>query len=103
MILKFEQGELFDITYLSESKNEVTQRQIIPTSVPKTVMKAIDVSELSVGEQLEMKALYKEYAAYYANYMDNAFNFETWCEHSKGKTISPKWRAFRLDNIKTRL
>jgi regulatory protein YycI of two-component signal transduction system YycFG len=66
-------------------------------------MKSIDVSELNPEQRAEMQALYKEYAKYYDDFIANSFNFETWVEHTKGKVISPKWRAFKLSNIKETL
>ena len=98
--MRFESGEFATIVYLSESKGEVSERTIIPTTVPKQTMKAIDVGELSPAQREEMQALYKEYAQYYEDFIANAFNFETWCEHAKQIHISPKWRAFKLSNIK---
>jgi len=98
--MQFKQGEFVDIVYESETKKEVSKRTVIPTFVPRQTMKSIDVSELSLGEQVEMQALYREYTKYYDDFIINAFNFETWVEHTKGKTIAPKWRAFILANIK---
>lgn len=97
---EFKQGEFAEIVYLSEAKQETTERVIIPTFVPKQTMKSIDVTDLSYAERMEMQELYAEFAKYYEDYLANAFNFETWVEHSKGKVISPKWRAFKLSNIK---
>ena len=101
--MQFKQGEITDILYLSESKNELTQRTIIPTFVPRQTIKSIDVSDLTPDQRLELQALYREYAKYYDDFIINAFNFETWVEHTKGQTISPKWRAFILANIKQTL
>lgn len=98
--MQFKQIEFADIVYLSEGRGEISQRTILPTTVPRQTMKSIDVSDLSADERLEMQALYKEYSKYYEDFLANAFNFETWCEHSKGLHISPKWRAFKLSNIK---
>ena len=98
--MQFERGELAIIVYFNESKNETTQRTVIPTLVPKSTMKTIDVSELTPVQCQELQELYQEYTQYYEDFMANAFNFETWVEHTKGKEISPKWRAFKLSNIK---
>jgi hypothetical protein len=98
--MSLEQGVLVDIVYLSESKKELTTRRIIPTFVPRQTIKSIDVSDLSPEDRASMLALYDEYTKYYEAFLDNAFNFETWAEHAKGIHISPKWRAFRLANIK---
>lgn len=101
--MQFKSGEVVNIIYVSETKNEITQRTIIPTFVPLQTMKSIDVSELSLEERVETQDLYREYAKYHDDYVANAFNFETWVEHTKGKIISPKWRAFKLSNIKQSL
>ena len=93
------EGEFAEVIYHSKSKQETTRRTVIPTSVPGSIVRAIDLSDLSEEDRLEMLQLYKEYQEYFEAFVANAFNFETWAEHAKGKAISPKWRAFLVSNI----
>lgn len=92
-------NNICDIEYVN-SKNETSQRTIIPTTVPYDTYKAIDVTELSKNEQQEIQQLLEEYQEYAENYKANMFNFETWVNHAKGTEISPKWRTFKKDRIK---
>ena len=75
------------------------ERTIVPSFVPFRNIRAIDVADLSDQEAEEMVELLREYQQYYSDFISRAYNFETWVEHSKNKTITPKWRSFKLDNI----
>ena len=91
-------GQVAEIVYEGASP-DAGKRVILPTSVPQTIVRAIELTELSQPERDDLQKLYAEYAQYYENFMSNAYNFETWVEHSTGKAISPKWRAFKLSKI----
>lgn len=91
-------GQLVKLTYTND-KQETSNRVVIPTLIPKQNVTTIDVTALTEKEQLEMSRLYQEYAEYYRNFMSNAFNFETWVEHTTSQSIAPKWRALKLANI----
>lgn len=93
------EGQLNNIVYKSASKEEVTDRVIIPTFVPSDNVKAIDVTDLPGNERVEILDLVNQYAAYKKQFMENMFSFETWVEHTKGKALAPKWRTFTTDRI----
>ncbi len=99
MIADFKRGKLAQILYNNVSKKETTTRTVIPTFVPRQNVKTIDVTELSEGDRIKMQALFEEYARYYDDFVANAFNFETWVEHTTGENITPKWRAFKVANV----
>jgi hypothetical protein len=81
------------------SVGDITERYIIPTSVPYSTIKAIDVSDLTEEQREDVQALWTQYREYYENALASLFDFETWAEHSAGKTIDVKWRTFRTDNV----
>lgn len=99
MITNFQRGKRTRIVYNNESKKETSTRDVIPTFVPRQNVKTIDVTDLNEEQAMKMRELFEEYAKYYDDFVANAFNFETWCEHSKGIFITPKWRAFKVANI----
>jgi hypothetical protein len=75
------------------------ERKVVPSFIPFRNIRAIDVANLPVEEAEEMVEMLREYQQYYADFISRAYNFETWVEHTKNKTINPKWRSFKLDNI----
>lgn len=92
--------DIWNIEY-TNSKNETSAREIIPTTIPSDNIKAIDVSDLSESEKAHIKELLAEYNEYVEHHRASMFNFETWVNHSKGEEIAPKWRTFNKDRIKT--
>lgn len=78
---------------------EVTERWIIPTFIPTTNIKALDVSELSEEEQQKFAALWSQYQQYYREAAKTLFDFETWVEHTTDEKVDVKWRTFKSDNI----
>ena len=87
-----------NISYCDRDGNK-SDRRIVPVSVPKDSVRAIDVSDLSPGQQDEMERLVREYKEYMDNILKAAFTFEGWVEHSYNETIVPKWRSFKVHNI----
>jgi len=79
-------------------QGEVTERYIIPTFIPQDNIKAIDVTTLTEEERDEFQQLWADYQSYYQTAVAALFDFETWVEHSTGKTVSAKWRTFKKDN-----
>jgi len=77
---------------------EITERTIIPTFVPKPNIKAIDVSGLSAEDRDELEELVNEYHAYVEQRATGTFKFEDWVAHSKSIHITPKWRTFKLES-----
>lgn len=98
--MQLTEAQITSIIYESSSSGEITSRVIIPTSVPADFVRAIDVSELAPNDRLEMAQLHAEYRQYRDDFFSRCFNFETWVEHTTGKAITPKWRAFKLVGLK---
>jgi hypothetical protein len=94
------EGVLTSIVYTSESKNETKTRSIVPVTVPKDSVRAIDVSALPTEEQELMATLVAGYKEYLAGIFTGTFKFEDWVEHTTGMEISPSWRTFKVSNIK---
>lgn len=90
-------------TDLGGRRGEVTERYIIPTFVPQSNIKALDVTDLPEEKQKEMQAAYVEYTEYYKQAASTLFTFEDWLAHTrydeKLKTAL-KWRTFKLENVK---
>lgn len=99
--MKLTENQITTIVYENENKGERTTRVIIPTSVPKDTVRAIDVDSLSPDERTKMLELYAEYREYTQEHINRMFNFETWVEHTKGETVQPKWRAFKVSGLKS--
>lgn len=85
--------EVVSIRY-SKGNGDVTERHVIPTSVPSNI-KAIDVTELFEVQRKELADFYAEYAAYLEQHMKQAFSFEDWLAQTKDCTYTPKWRTFK--------
>jgi hypothetical protein len=94
------EGILTPIVYTSESKGETSTRTIVPMSVPKDNVRAIDVSELSEKDQQAMAELVVGYKEYLAGIFETTFKFEDWASHTKEIDVHPKWRTFKVSNIK---
>lgn len=99
--MKLTENQITTIVYENETKGETTTRVIIPTSLPKDNVRAIDVDDLSPSERDEMARLYSAYRQYTKEFMAKMFNFEDWAEHSIGVKIEPKWRAFKSSGLKS--
>lgn len=97
--MKLTEGVLTPITYTSESKNETTERVIVPVSVPKDTIRAIDVSGMNDDDQQAVASLVAEYKEYLAGFYKGAFNFEDWASHTREVQIQPKWRTFKVSNV----
>lgn len=91
---KLKAGILANIRYTKEK--EVTERFIVPTSVPLNI-KALDVTGLPEPLRQKVANSYSEYTDYINQHIKTAFSFEDWIEHSKGIELSPKWRTFKPD------
>lgn len=91
-------GECVNVEYTS-LKNETKIRTIVPTSTVNYNVSTIDVTDLSDDERQEVIDLYLEYDQYRRERLKQLFNFETWVEHTKNKTVTPKWRALGIERI----
>ena len=96
--MELKETQINTIVYQKDG-GEPEERTIVPSFVPFRNIRAIDVADLSDREAEEMVELLREYQQYYSDFISRAYNFETWVEQSKNKTITPKWRSFKLDNI----
>ena len=76
-----------------------TERDIIPTFVPKANVKALDVTDLSTEDQSKIVGLLEGYRQYLDNLAARTFSFEDWVSHTTGEDISVKWRTFKFDNL----
>lgn len=99
-----ESKEVLRISYtknLHEDKEgEVTERYVIPTFVPQPNMKAIDVTDLSQEKRKQLSQLYAEYSEYYKRMASTIFTFEDWLAHTQNIDFTPKWRTFKMSNVK---
>lgn len=99
--MKLTENQITTIVYDNENKGERTTRVVIPTSVPKDVIRAIDVDSLDPAERTAMLEMYNQYREYTQQYIATMFKFEDWVEHTKGHEIKPKWRAFKVSGLKS--
>lgn len=83
----------------TNNKEQSSEREIIPTTIPTENIKGIDVSELSNEERENLMLLLNDYNNYVQQQHNNIFNFETWASHSSGVQIKPKWRTFSVDRL----
>jgi len=83
----------------SMDRFEVTERTIIPTFIPKTNVKALDVTDLATEQQDEMAEALKAYNKYVVDRSKVIAKFEVWYEQTNGKSPPEiKWRTFKTDN-----
>lgn len=86
--------ELTHIEYVKEDGNS-TDRFIIPTALPTSNIKAIDVTPLTEEDRARVGVLYKEYREYVQQSLDRLFKFEDWIEHTRNETVEVNWRTFK--------
>ena len=89
---------LEDITYVNTNKGEVTDRTIIRVQPPENVT-AIDVTSLSVPDQIAMVDLYQEYLDWRDTAAKAIPSFESWSEQQANQPVSPTWKAFKRTHI----
>lgn len=84
---------------------EVTDRYIIPTSIPSDNVQALDVTGRSDEETQRLQQLWEQYVDYYQTQLSTIFSFEQWLEHTTEPTDSAlatdivKWRKFKWPNV----
>lgn len=85
----------------SGNVGEVTERVIVPTTIPGENIKALDVTDLSANNRQQIKNLYEEYQEYYKQQISTIFNFEDWMTHTghDRDVENIKWRTFRKQNL----
>lgn len=77
---------------------ETSDRYIIPMSVPKDSIRAIDVTDLDEEARQLMERRVAEYKEYMGNILKSAFTFENWVDHTYNTEVNPKWRSFKVNN-----
>lgn len=95
-----------------DGKPEVTERFIVPTTIPKSNIKAIDVSEMNDEQREILVEYHKEYQEYYKAQIKRIFSFEDWIDATYPNSIFSelisfreesraeiKHRTFKIDNI----
>lgn len=98
--MQLNEHQLTTIVYEGQASKETTARVIIPVQVPHDYIRAVDVSDLSPQDRLKMQELLTEYGEYRARIAKQAFSFEDYVEQVRGEVVEPKWRTFKLANIK---
>lgn len=93
------EANIAHVLYKSDKDGKKSDRVIVPVSVPKDTVRAIDVSELTSAQQDEMSRLVAEYKQYMDTIFKSAFTFENWVEHTYQETVIPKWRSFKTANL----
>lgn len=96
--MELKEAQINTIVYQKDG-GEPEQRTIVPSFVPHRTIKAIDVGDLSAEDAEDTVQLLREYQQYYNEHIKQALNFESFVEKTYGKTITPKWRAFKVSNI----
>ena len=96
--MDLKEGALADIRYSKTGTGEVTDRIIIPTTVPKNI-KGLDVTGMPIEQRKHLETQYAAYREYLRNHMSTAFDFESFMEHSgtTDEDIEIKWRTFKPD------
>ncbi len=85
----------------SKSADDVTERTIIPTSIPTKVVAAIDASDLTDAEIEVVCDEYVRYDNYRKRHMSMLFNFNDWIEHTNSSVdvATLKYRSFSPTKI----
>lgn len=102
MSVNLTEGVMSSIIYTSVKSEEVTARTIIPITVPKDTVYAIDVSSLTSEEQLELAEDVLEYKKYVKAMLESRiFTFSDWRSQVKPETStdSLKFRSFKISGI----
>jgi len=91
------------IKYTKQTKNkdEVTERFIIPSFIPKQNIKAMDVTDCDDSSRQNLEDLLKDYSKFYSLHMSNIPSFTNWMEQTNGVIVSEddiKWRTFKIAN-----
>lgn len=93
------ENQMTSIVYEKEG-GETSARVIIPTHVPKDLIKAIDLSETDPVQRAEIANRYEEYKQYVAAQLKNMMTFEGWVSHSYNEEYKLKWRSFKVSGLR---
>lgn len=93
--MKLTEGKEVNIRYMKTG--ELTERTIIPTTVPISNIKALDVTHLTEEQRATLARQHMEYRDYVRSLLSTVFKFEDWLEHTNqlDKNIEIKWRTFK--------
>lgn len=87
------------IVYTKKTTGETKPRVVLsPVDVP-SIVRAIDVTDLSDKKRTELVEYWTEYQEYLAQARERLFKFEDFIDHTHGVEIKPKWRSFVTSNI----
>lgn len=92
------ESKVANIEYV-DSKGERSTRIILPVTIPKDTIKALDVSDLAPGVVKSLSNRIAEYNEYMATIIKSAFTFENWVDHQHGESLDLKWRTFKVSEI----
>lgn len=83
-----------------KSETDRSNRVIIPSFVPKSLVTALDVTGLSSEQQEATLKLWNEYVQYKKGITSQIFPFEQFVEQvSPNANLEIKWRSFDLSKI----
>ena len=90
--------------YTKVTDGTVSERYVIPTSVPSsnTRMIGVDVTDCNEEARSEIATLMEEYNKYREDAIKRLFSFEDWITHTTGMSELPfevKWRSFYTDLV----
>lgn len=107
-----EENKVGQILYNKERDGTVesTERYIIPTSIPKFNIKALDVSAMNDDKREVLAVFHTEYKKYFKKRLKTIYSFEDWIDatypHSifskdvpEKDRVEIKHRTFKMDNI----
>lgn len=98
-MLPIHEGELCSIQY-RKSEEDVSNRVIIPSFVPKQNVTAIDVTDLSDTERDDVLHQWNEYQAYKKQQMSQLFTFDHFIEQTFPLSeVKAKWRTFDMSKM----
>jgi len=88
-----------DIQYDKQDGSIITERKIIPTSIPNDFISALEVTDLSESEVSNINTARAEYNSYVELFKKNMFTFENWLEHTNQTDVKSnlKYKRFKLD------
>lgn len=79
-----------------------TERTIIATYIPTPKVanvKALDVTDMSEGDQQTVESTLQEYATYLETQQNTIFSFENFAAHVGTTLPNLKWRTFKPDQL----
>lgn len=84
-----------------KKNDDVTERTILPTAIPASVVTALDVSALDATDIIKLQQAFADYIEYRELAMKRMFNFTDWLEHTNSDITTElvKFRSFTVDSI----